>query len=62
MRTSVGGPIIGAALFAAMVVTMASAGLMGAAVPLMLKAVRLDPALIGPVTRHDHPTADRRRR
>jgi magnesium transporter len=42
---TVGGPIIGAALFAAMVVTMASAGLMGAAVPLLLKAVRLDPAL-----------------
>jgi magnesium transporter len=42
---TVGGPIIGAALFSAMVITMASAGLMGAAVPLMLKAVRLDPAL-----------------
>jgi magnesium transporter len=42
---TVGGPIIGAALFAAMVVTMATAGLMGAAVPLMLKAVHLDPAL-----------------
>jgi magnesium transporter len=42
---TVGGPVIGFALFAAMVVTMASAGLMGAAVPLMLKAVHLDPAL-----------------
>ncbi len=42
---TVGGPVIGFALFAAMVVTMASAGLMGAAVPLLLKAVRLDPAL-----------------
>ncbi|MGI9590761.1 MAG: magnesium transporter [Myxococcota bacterium] len=42
---TIGGPIIGAALFAAMVVAMASAGLMGAAVPLLLKAVRLDPAL-----------------
>ena len=33
------------ALFLSMVVTMAAAGLMGAAVPLLLKAVRLDPAL-----------------
>jgi len=42
---TVGGPIIGFALFSAMVITMASAGLMGAAVPLLLKSVRLDPAL-----------------
>ncbi|HJO22884.1 MAG: magnesium transporter [Myxococcota bacterium] len=42
---TVGVPAIGTALFLAMVVTMAAAGLMGAAVPLFLKAVRLDPAL-----------------
>ena len=42
---SVGIPAIGTALFLSMVVTMAAAGLMGAAVPLLLKAVRLDPAL-----------------
>jgi magnesium transporter len=42
---TVGSPWIGAALFLAMVITMAAAGLMGAAVPLLLKAVRQDPAL-----------------
>ena len=42
---TIGGPISGAALVAARVITMASAGLMGAAVPLLLKAMRLDPAL-----------------
>ena len=42
---TVGIPAIGIALFLAMVVTMAAAGLMGAAVPLFLKAARLDPAL-----------------
>ena len=42
---TVGIPAIGTALFLAMVVTMAAAGLMGAAVPLFLKAARLDPAL-----------------
>ena len=42
---TVGIPAIGTALFLSMVVTMAAAGLMGAAVPLLLKAVRLDPAL-----------------
>jgi magnesium transporter len=36
---------IGAALTAAMAITMAVAGLMGAAVPLTLKALRLDPAI-----------------
>jgi len=40
-----GGPIIGLALFLAMVVAMAVSGLMGAAVPLGLKALRQDPAL-----------------
>jgi magnesium transporter len=41
----VGNPWIGAALTAAMVMTMAVTGMMGAAVPLALKAMRLDPAL-----------------
>ncbi len=41
----VGNPVMGVALFAAMVITMAVAGLLGAAVPLALKALRLDPAL-----------------
>jgi magnesium transporter len=41
----VGNPFIGVALFLAMVVTMAVAGLLGAAVPLVLQALRLDPAL-----------------
>jgi len=40
-----GSPWLGVALFLAMVVTMAIAGLMGAAVPLALKATRQDPAL-----------------
>jgi magnesium transporter len=38
-------PVIGLALFLAMVVSMAVSGLMGAAVPLGLKALRQDPAL-----------------
>ncbi len=42
---TIGNPWIGAALSLAMVATMAVAGLMGAAVPLALKAMRLDPAL-----------------
>jgi len=40
-----GSPTLGLALFLAMVVSMAVSGLMGAAVPLGLKAVRQDPAL-----------------
>jgi magnesium transporter len=40
-----GSPVIGLALFLAMVVSMAISGLMGAAVPLGLKATRQDPAL-----------------
>jgi magnesium transporter len=40
-----GSPWIGLALFLAMVVTLAVAGLMGAAVPLALKATGHDPAL-----------------
>jgi len=40
-----GSPVIGLALFLAMVVSMAVSGLMGAAVPLGLKALRQDPAL-----------------
>jgi magnesium transporter len=42
---AVGSPVIGAALGLAMIATMSVAGLMGAAVPLILKALRLDPAL-----------------
>jgi len=42
---TVGSPVIGAALGLAMIATMSVAGLMGAAVPLILKALRLDPAL-----------------
>ena len=38
-------PVIGLALFLAMIVSMAISGLMGAAVPLSLKALRQDPAL-----------------
>ena len=38
-------PVLGLALFLAMVVSMAISGLMGAAVPLALKAMRQDPAL-----------------
>jgi magnesium transporter len=40
-----GNAALSAALFAGMIVTMAVAGLMGAAVPLFLKAARQDPAL-----------------
>jgi len=40
-----GSPVIGLALFLAMVVSMAVSGLMGAGVPLGLKAIRQDPAL-----------------
>jgi len=40
-----GNPILGAALFGAMVATMAIAGILGAVVPLTLKALRQDPAL-----------------
>jgi magnesium transporter len=40
-----GTPLIGIALFLAMLITMAIAGLMGAAVPLLLKALDQDPAL-----------------
>jgi magnesium transporter len=40
-----GSAVLGAVLFAAMVVTLAVAGLLGAAVPLALKALRQDPAL-----------------
>jgi len=42
---TVGSSAIGLALFLSMVLTMAMAGLVGATVPLLLKAVRLDPAL-----------------
>jgi magnesium transporter len=38
-------PFLGLALFLAMVITMAIAGLLGAAVPLLLKALKQDPAL-----------------
>jgi magnesium transporter len=37
--------VLGVALFLAMIVTMGVAGVMGAAVPLLLKAVRQDPAV-----------------
>ncbi|HXV36386.1 MAG TPA: magnesium transporter [Myxococcota bacterium] len=40
-----GDPIIGVALFGAMLLTLSVAGLVGAAVPLVLKALRQDPAL-----------------
>jgi magnesium transporter len=40
-----GSPFLGIALFLAMVLTMAIAGLLGAAVPLLLKALGQDPAL-----------------
>ena len=40
-----GSPALGLALFLAMVVSMAVSGLLGAAVPLALKALRQDPAL-----------------
>jgi len=38
-------PIIGIALFSAMILTLSVAGLVGAAVPLALKAIKQDPAL-----------------
>jgi magnesium transporter len=40
-----GNPYLGLVLFTAMVLTMSVAGLLGAAVPLLLKALRQDPAL-----------------
>ena len=40
-----GNPVLGTALFLAMVSTMAIAGLMGASVPLILQALHQDPAL-----------------
>ncbi|MFQ5417220.1 MAG: magnesium transporter [Myxococcota bacterium] len=40
-----GNPVLGVALFFSMVLTMAVAGLLGAAVPLLLKALDQDPAL-----------------
>jgi len=40
-----GNPLLGVALFLAMVATIAIAGLLGAAVPLLLKALNQDPAL-----------------
>jgi magnesium transporter len=40
-----GSPVLGAALFASMVITLAVAGLLGAAVPLILKALGADPAV-----------------
>jgi magnesium transporter len=40
-----GNPYLGVVLFLAMVITMAVAGLLGAAVPLLLKALNQDPAL-----------------
>jgi magnesium transporter len=40
-----GNPYVGLVLFLAMIVTMVTASLVGAAVPLMLKALRQDPAV-----------------
>jgi len=40
-----GNPWLGAVLFAAMAVTLTAAGLLGASVPVLLKALRQDPAL-----------------
>jgi magnesium transporter len=40
-----GSPVLGVAVFVAMLVTMGVAGVLGAAVPLVLKALRLDPAV-----------------
>lgn len=40
-----GNAVLGAALFASMVITLAVAGLMGAGVPLVLKALGADPAV-----------------
>lgn len=44
-----GNPYLGAVLFLAMMINMSIAGLAGAAVPLLLKALGLDPALGGGV-------------
>lgn len=41
----IGSPVLGVALFASMVITLALAGLMGAGVPLVLKALGADPAV-----------------
>jgi magnesium transporter len=40
-----GSPVLGVVILAAIVISMAVAGLAGAAVPLALKALRQDPAL-----------------
>ena len=40
-----GNPYLGVVLFLTMVITMATAGLLGAGIPLLLKAMRQDPAL-----------------
>ena len=40
-----GEPVVGLALFLSMVISLAVSGMMGAAVPLVLKSMRLDPAL-----------------
>jgi magnesium transporter len=40
-----GSPVLGIALFLALPIAMAVAGLVGAAVPLLLKALQMDPAL-----------------
>jgi magnesium transporter len=40
-----GDPMLGIALFCSMILTLSVAGLLGAAVPLGLKALRMDPAL-----------------
>ena len=40
-----GSPYLGVVLFATMIITMAIAGIMGAAVPLILKALGQDPAV-----------------
>jgi magnesium transporter len=40
-----GSPLLGAVLFVAMLLTMTIAALLGAAVPLLLKALRQDPAV-----------------
>jgi len=40
-----GSPYLGLVLFATMIITMAIAGVMGAAVPLLLKALGQDPAV-----------------
>jgi magnesium transporter len=44
-----GSPVLGLVLFSAMVINMTIAGLAGAAVPIMLKALNQDPALGGGV-------------